>query len=97
MVCRNFILSHHGGFLVFYRTRVISFGVSTTLGFSPVLGTGSQVVTFHFTNIINCFKRDHLRTGTVCLMKIPSRYTYRDIFEEARWRILGLEAELARL
>jgi len=30
-------------------------------------------------------------------MKIPSCYTHRDIFEEARWRIIGLEAELARL
>jgi hypothetical protein len=30
-------------------------------------------------------------------MKIPLRYAYREIFEEARWRIIGLEAELARL
>jgi hypothetical protein len=30
-------------------------------------------------------------------MKIPSGYTYREIFEEARWRIIGLEADFARL
>jgi Transposase DDE domain group 1 len=30
-------------------------------------------------------------------MKIPLRYTYREVFEEARWRIIGLEAEFARL
>lgn len=30
-------------------------------------------------------------------MKIPSCYTYREVFEEARWRIAGLEVEFARL
>lgn len=30
-------------------------------------------------------------------LKIPSRYPYQKIFEDARWRILGLEAEFARL